>query len=95
MSGHSVRITLFPPRDLPTIWHDVDRDCRTCGSRPGTYRTVTVGDGLSRRWSLCDGCVDAFREANWVRVDDADDPERVVLRVDPASLVGGVWRQEN
>jgi hypothetical protein len=56
---------------------------------------VTVGDGLSRRWSLCDACVDSFREADWVRVDDADDPERVVLRVDPESLVGEVWREEN
>lgn len=56
---------------------------------------MTVSDELSRRWPLCDACVDAFREANWVRVDDADDPERVVLRVDPESLVGELWRDED
>jgi hypothetical protein len=56
---------------------------------------VSVGEGLGRRWAVCEDCVDEFRGANWVRVDDADDPERVVIRVDPESLIRGAWRDES
>lgn len=72
----------------------VSRTCRLCGDRPGTYRTVQVGDGLSRRWAVCDSCVDTLRGATWLSVDDASDPERVVLRVEPESLTGAAWHDE-
>lgn len=72
----------------------MNRTCRLCGERPGVYRTVTVGDGLSRRWAVCVSCLDTLREATWLSVEEADEPERVVLRVEPESLVGTVWSDE-
>ena len=64
----------------------MNRTCRLCDDRQGTYRTVRVGDGLSRLWAICDDCVDTLREASWVTVDCADEPQRVVLRVAPEAL---------
>ncbi|MFC7225916.1 hypothetical protein N0B31_00745 [Salinirubellus salinus] len=55
---------------------------------------MQVGDGLSRRWAVCDPCVDTPRGATWLSVDEAGDPERVVLRVEPESVVGAMWDDE-
>ena len=68
--------------------------CRICSDRSGTYRTVTVADGLSRRWSVCDRCLDTLRGADWLTVDERDDTGRVVIRVDPGTLVGSFWTGE-
>ena len=55
---------------------------------------MTVADGLSRRWSVCGRCLDTLRDAGWLTVAEGDDPGRVVLRVDPETLVGTFWREE-
>lgn len=69
----------------------MNRTCRICSDYQGTYRTVTVGGGLNRRWSVCDHCLDSLRGADWLSVDEGDDADRVILHVDPGTLVGSHW----